>query len=231
MSAETRVLVVDDDFMVAKLHGRYVSAMDGFTVAGVAHNGAEALRAAEQLRPDLVLLDVYLPDMDGIAVLRELRAAEEADPGRPRVDVLFITAARDAEIVRSALRAGALHYLIKPFNQAALQEQLRHVAALRARLDDLGEARQEDVDQIFGTRPPGSRELPKGLATHTADLVEGILREHEDGLSASQCAELGSLSRVSARRYLEFFTETGRAEVRLRYGGTGRPERRYRWVG
>ncbi|NGO80642.1 response regulator, partial [Streptomyces sp. YC504] len=80
--ATTTVLVVDDDFMVAKLHGRYVAAMEGFTVVGVAHNGAEALRAAERLRPDLVLLDVYLPDMDGISVLRELRAAEEKDPSR-----------------------------------------------------------------------------------------------------------------------------------------------------
>lgn len=227
----TRVLVVDDDFMVAKLHSRYVASMDGFTVVGVAHSGAEAVGAVERLRPDLVLLDVYLPDMDGIAVLRELRAAEERDPARQPVDALFITAARDAEIVRAALRAGALHYLIKPFNQAALQEQLRHAASLRARLEGLAEARQEDVDQLFGTRPPGSRELPKGLAAHTAELVEQTLRAHPDGLSASECAEAGALSRVSARRYLEFFVETRRAEVSLRYGGTGRPERRYRWLG
>ncbi|MFH8563568.1 response regulator [Streptomyces sp. NPDC017988] len=227
----TRVLVVDDDFMVAKLHSRYVAAVAGCTVVGAAHTGAEALGAAERLRPDLVLLDVYLPDMDGLAVLRELRAAEERDPGRRPVDALFITAARDAGIVRAALRAGALHYLIKPFNQAALQEQLRHVAAVRARLDGLGQARQEDVDQIFGARPPGSRELPKGLAAHTAELVEQTLREHPGGLSASECAAAGSLSRVSARRYLEFFVDTGRAEVTLRYGGTGRPERRYRWLG
>jgi response regulator of citrate/malate metabolism len=222
---------VDDDFMVAKLHSRYVSATDGFTVVGVAHSGAEALRAAERLRPDLVLLDIYLPDMDGISVLRELRATEERD-GRASVDALFITAARDAGLVRAALRAGALHYLIKPFTQAALQEQLRHVASLRSRFDRLGEARQEDVDQIFGTRPPGSRELPKGLAAHTAELVERILREHPgEDLSASECAEAGSLSRVSARRYLEYFAETGRVEVTLRYGGTGRPERRYRRIG
>ncbi|WP_030778976.1 response regulator [Streptomyces sp. NRRL S-920] len=227
----TRVLVVDDDFMVARLHSRYVGAVDGFTVAGVAHSGSEALGAAERLRPDLVLLDVYLPDMDGIAVLRELRAAEERDPGRQPVDALFITAARDAEVVRAALRAGALHYLIKPFDQAALHEQLRHVAALRARLDGLDEARQEDVDHLFGARPPGSRELPKGLAAHTAELVEQTLRDHPGGLSASECAGAGALSRVSARRYLEFFADTGRAEVTLRYGGTGRPVRRYRWVG
>ncbi|WP_137990273.1 response regulator [Streptomyces vilmorinianum] len=221
----TKVLVVDDDFMVAKLHSRFVSAVEGFSVVGVAHSGGEALSLAERLRPDLVLLDIYLPDMDGISVLRELRGAGLA------VDALFITAARDAGMIRSALRAGALHYLIKPFNQAALQEQLRHVASLRTRLDELDEARQEDVDQIFGARPRGSRELPKGLAAHTAELVDGILRAHPEGLSATECAEAGSLSRVSARRYLEYFAETGRAEITLRYGGTGRPERRYRRLG
>jgi response regulator of citrate/malate metabolism len=226
-----KVLVVDDDFMVAKLHSRFVSTMDGFTVVGVAHNGADALRAAEALRPDVVLLDIYLPDMDGISVLRELRAEEERDTGRAVADALFITAARDAGVIRAALRTGALHYLIKPFNQAALQEQLRHVAALRTRLASLGEARQEDVDHLFGTRPPGSRELPKGLAAHTADLVERTLREHPEGLSATECADAGTLSRVSARRYLEYFADTGRARVTLKYGGAGRPERRYRWIG
>jgi response regulator of citrate/malate metabolism len=229
----TNVLVVDDDFMVAKVHSRCVSAMDGFAVVGVAHSGGDALRAAERLHPDLVLLDVYLPDMDGLDVLRELRAAEALDAGRPTADALFITAARDAGTVRAALRAGALHYLIKPFHQAALREQLRYVASLRTRFDSIavhGQARQEDVDQLFGTRPPGSRELPKGLAAHTAELVERTLRAHPEGLSATECAQGGSLSRVSARRYLEYFTATGRAEVTLRYGGTGRPERRYRWV-
>ncbi|MDF9873291.1 response regulator [Streptomyces sp. NPDC001110] len=230
----TKVLVVDDDFMVAKLHSRYVSAMDGFTVVGVAHTGAEALRAARRLRPDLVLLDIFLPDMDGIQVLRELRAAEEREGDGRSADALFITAARDAGVVRAALRAGAQHYLIKPFHRSALQEQLQHVASLRNRLDALDEARrearQEDVDRIFGTRPPGSRELPKGLAARTAELVERVLRDHPAGLSASECAAAGALSRVSARRYLEYFAETGRAEVSLRYGGTGRPERRYRAV-
>ncbi|MEU2525180.1 MULTISPECIES: response regulator [Streptomyces] len=230
----TKVLVVDDDFMVAKLHSRYVSAVDGFTVVGVAHTGAEALRAARRLRPDLVLLDIFLPDMDGIQVLRELRAAEEREGDGRSADALFITAARDAGVVRAALRAGAQHYLIKPFHRSALQQQLQHVASLRNRLDALDEARrearQEDVDRIFGTRPPGSRELPKGLAARTAELVERVLRDHPAGLSASECAAAGALSRVSARRYLEYFAETGRAEVSLRYGGTGRPERRYRAV-
>src|SRR5690349_7397174 len=70
-----RVLIVDDDFMVAKVHSGYVAKTPGFEVVGVAHTGADAVHAAEELRPDLVLLDIYLPDMDGVTVLRSLRSS------------------------------------------------------------------------------------------------------------------------------------------------------------
>ena len=69
-----RVLVVDDDFMVARIHAGFVERVDGFEVVGVAHSGAEALRmAVATCRPDLLLLDLYLPDMTGLDVLRRLR--------------------------------------------------------------------------------------------------------------------------------------------------------------
>ncbi|MEU0462560.1 response regulator [Amycolatopsis sp. NPDC006131] len=223
-----RVLVVDDDFMVAKVHSGYVSRSPGFTVAGVAHTGAEALRAARELHPDLVLLDIYLPDVDGLSVLRQLRA----DPATQDIDVLIITAARDVETVRGALRGGALHYLIKPFPSSALQAQLEEFATLRRKLHRLAQrstAGQEDVDAVFGARTP--KALPKGLTEQTAELVRQALQAHPDGLSASECAGVTDLSRPSARRYLEHFVAAGRAEVRLRYGGTGRPERQYHWRG
>lgn len=218
------VLVVDDDFMVAKVHSGYVSRTPGFEVVGVAHTGADALRAAKDLRPDLVLLDIYLPDMDGLTVLHELRASQGD------ADVIVISAANDVDTVRRAMRGGVLHYLIKPFSYSALFDQLRHFATLHEKLDRLAVAGQADVDQVFGARPRGASALPKGLTEQTSELVSRALRQHADGLSASECAQLTALSRVSARRYLEHFTESGKAEVTLRYGGTGRPERRYRWI-
>jgi response regulator of citrate/malate metabolism len=218
-----KVLVVDDDFMVAKVHSGYVAKTPGFQVIGVAHTGADALRAAHDLRPDLVLLDIYLPDMDGLAVLRELRSG-------PDTDVIVISAANDVDTVRRAMRGGVLHYLIKPFSYGALFDQLRHFATLHEQLGRLAVAGQADVDQVFGSRPRSSSALPKGLTEQTAELVEKVLRQHPDGLSATECATETELSRVSARRYLEYFTEGGKAEVTLRYGGAGRPERRYRWV-
>lgn len=226
-----RVLVVDDDFMVAKVHSGYVDRIEGCAVVGVAHNGADALAAASRLRPDLVLLDVYLPDMSGLEVLTRLRTGAADDPF-----VLVVTAADDPDTVAAALHGGALHYLVKPFDSAALAAQVHRAARTRRDLDRVRD--QADIDRLFGGGSGGAggpERMPKGLTTPTAELVARTLREHtahgaDADLSATECAEATQLSRVSARRYLEHFVSTGQVTVRLRYGGTGRPERRYRWV-
>ncbi|WP_033337434.1 response regulator [Catenuloplanes japonicus] len=220
-----RVLVVDDDFMVARVHRGFVERVPGFTVAGAAHTGAEALAAVSSLRPDLVLLDIYLPDLSGLEVLRRVR--EGAAP----VDVLAITAARDVATIRTALRGGVVHYLIKPFTFEVLRDRLDRYATAHRRLPADGDVAQDDVDRLFGAMRPAQPVLPKGLTAPTADLVRATLVAAEGDLSASECADRAGLSRVSTRRYLEYFVEAGTAQVRLRYGGTGRPERRFLWTG
>ncbi|NYI03544.1 response regulator [Allostreptomyces psammosilenae] len=220
------VLVVDDDFMVARINRGFVEKVPGFRVVGTVHSGREAVEAAERLRPDLVLLDIYLPDLHGIEVLRAIR--ERA----PEVDVLVITAARESATVLDAMRGGAVHYLIKPFAFDDLRTRLEHFRDVRGSLGEAA-ARQADVDRVFGTpaAPPVARGLPKGLSAETAELVRGALRAADRGLSAAECAAELGVSRVSARRYLEHFASRGQAVVRLRYGTTGRPERRYHWQG
>jgi response regulator of citrate/malate metabolism len=221
-----RVLVVDDDFMVARVHSGYVARTPGFTVVGTAHTGRAALTAVAEQRPDLVLLDLYLPDMSGLEVLRELRS------GAYPVDVLVITAARDAATVRGALRGGAVHYLIKPFTAAVLAERLAHYADDRRRLTAIGgEVRQDEVDRLFGGGRQAVPPLPKGLSVATCTLVADALKKNGGDLSAAETAALTGLSRVSARRYLEYLCASGQAELRPRYGTAGRPEHRYRWTG
>jgi response regulator of citrate/malate metabolism len=217
---ERRVLVVDDDFMVASIHIRFVERIPGFEVVGTAATGRAALDEIERLKPDLVLLDVHLPDITGIEVLRTLRAAGN------QVGVLMVTAAREVDTVRAAAAGGAAHYVVKPFEFDDLRVRME---AWRTAQDALTEdtAAQDDIDAVFTpvvTGPP--KTLPKGLSAPTA---ESVLEVPESGaeVSASECAERVGISRVSARRYLEHFVETGRATVRLQYGG-GRPERRYR---
>ena len=220
-----RTLIVDDDFMVAKVHAGFVAALDGFEVVGTASTGADALAAVPRLRPDLVLLDVYLPDMTGLQVLRRLRA-----DGAP-VDVVVISAARDVDSIRSALHGGVLHYLVKPFDRRTFESRLREYAAVRAELAALGQARQADVDRVFAGARGGGRPVPttpKGIAPETLELVRQVLGAADaDGLSATECSERTGLARVSARRYLEQLVAQGEADVRQRYGTAGRPERRF----
>lgn len=229
-----RVLVIDDDFMVAKVHTAFVERTAGFTVVGQAHTGADALQQIASLRPDLVLLDIYLPDMTGLDVLQRLRAG-----GGPSadVDVLVVSAAKDVDSVKQALRGGVVSYLIKPFHYAALEARLQQHLELRRRLTQLGgpgekEDHQDEVDRIFGATAStrqATGSLPKGVSADTVSLVSRVVRDAGDqGLSASECAELTGLSRVSARRYLEHLTTVREAEVWSRYGGAGRPERRFR---
>lgn len=223
---ERTVLVVDDDFMVASIHVRFVERVPGFRVVGTAATGATALSEVERLQPDLVLLDVHLPDMTGIEVLRRLRADGQD------VGVVMVTAAREAETVRAAAAGGAAHYLVKPFEFDDLRVRLEAWREATSVLDaeDDGRVEQDDIDAVFapGISSP-TRELPKGLSVPTAEAVHAVLLEQGE-VSASECAERVGVSRVSARRYLEHFVETGRAVVRLNYGGSGRPERRYRAV-
>ena len=217
------VLIVDDDFMVAKIHKGFVERTPGFEVVGVAHTGAQALAEADRLQPDLVLLDVYLPDTTGLELLQELREAV------PELDVLVISAAREADTVRRALRGGIVHYLMKPFSYDDLRERLEHYQQAYVGLDSSSdETAQADVDRVFGVGRADER-LPKGFSAETLRLVEETLRQDEGDLSAAETAAALGVSRVSARRYLEHLADSGKAEVRLRYGEVGRPERRYAW--
>jgi response regulator of citrate/malate metabolism len=208
-----------------------VERTPGFEVAGVARTGQEALELAGSLDPDLVLLDVHLPDISGLEVLERLRRA-----GR-HVPVLIVTAERGAPAVSAALHGGAMQYLVKPFEYDDLAERLRSVADSISRLAASTErglepatVDQATIDRVFRTERRGSPEpaaLPKGFSPETADLVLEALHDHDE-ISASETAEALGLSRVTARRYLEHFVDIGQAQVRLQYGVTGRPERRYR---
>ena len=220
--AEVSVLVVDDDFMVARIHTQFVERTPGFRVVGVASSGQAALDDVARLRPDLVLLDVHLPDMTGIDVLRTLRA------GGDDVGVLVVTAAREADTVRAAASGGAVHYLVKPFDYDDLRVRLESFRTAHLALSGSAAPGQEDIDAVFGAATPvAAAALPKGLSPETAESVEVALAGAGE-LSAAECAEAVGISRVSARRYLEHFVARGSAVVRLQYGGAGRPERRYR---
>lgn len=218
------VLIVDDDVRVAVNHQKFVDRVDGFTVVGLAHTAEQAMGLVTELQPELVLLDIYLPDDSGVRLLQRLRGGAHA------IDVIVITAARDTETVQASMQAGAVQYLLKPFPFSALRDRLERYAAAKNKLASVTEAEQSDVDHVFGLlRSEAQSSLPKGLSQATAQLVTDTLRTAGSDLSAAEVAERAGLARVSARRYLDHLATTGKVEVRMKYGSAGRPQHRYAW--
>ncbi|MBJ7471582.1 MAG: response regulator [Solirubrobacteraceae bacterium] len=219
-----RVLIVEDDALVAEVHSSYVERVDGFAVVGVAHRATEALALLAERQVDLVLLDFHLPDAKGLDLLRTIRARSV----RP-IDVIAVTAARDQESVRSAIATGVSQYLVKPFAFATFADKLERYARYRSEVERAGEADQASVDALLGTLrgPTPSAALPKGLNATTLEAVRGAVRESPTAQTASEVAGVCGLSRVTARRYLEHLVVEGDAVLSMRYGRTGRPEHLY----
>jgi response regulator of citrate/malate metabolism len=228
-----RVLVVEDEPLTAEAHAAYVGRVPGYEVAGIARTGAEAVRLLRDARGadglivgiDLILLDVNLPDTTGIELCRSLRAAGI------EIDVIAVTAVRDAAVVRSAVSLGIVQYLIKPFAFAAFAEKLGAYRDYRARVGSAVVTDQQEVDASFAAlRTSSGGDLPKGLTRETLDRVRSAVRDAPAGagVSAAELATRLDLSRVTARRYLEHLADTGAVERANRYGTPGRPEVEYR---
>jgi len=209
-----RVLVVDDDFRVAGLHRDAVSARAGFVALEPARTIGEARAAIAAHAPDLVLADVYLPDGDGIDLVRSLE-----------IDAFVLSAATDAATVRRAFAAGALAYLVKPFDTRVLAERLERYARYRNLLTSTRPLSQDDIDRAASLMR-GEREGPSLARSATEQTVLAALAGDE--ASATEVAERIGVSRATAQRHLTALAERGLVQVSLRYGSTGRPEHRFR---
>jgi response regulator of citrate/malate metabolism len=218
-------LIVEDDFRVARLHAEVVAGLEGFTVVATVHSASAALDAVRRRAPQLVLLDLYLPDASGLEVLRRVRALPEPP------DVIVLSAAREMHSVRSAMQRGALHYLIKPFDFDDLRQRLTAYAELDAARSAERETHQQEVDRLFDLiRRPGNATavaLPKGHSPATAQLVLEALEAAGGPVSASDVSQRVGISRATAQRYLTSLADAGKVRLNLRYGTAGRPEHRY----
>ncbi len=217
-----RALIVDDDFRVASIHASYVEQVGGFDVIGQAYSGQATLDAVATSRPDVVLLDLYLPDIHGLDVLRRLRVSSTTP-----LDVIVITAANDTASVRAAMQAGALHYLLKPFGFPTLRDKLRSYQGMRSELVSRPQTDQSRIDKAYGVLRSPCAVGSHANVSPTLDAVENTLAKADNALSASDVAAMTGMSRATAQRYLTQLLSLGRATIALRYGTSGRPEHRY----
>lgn len=219
-----RTLVVDDDFRVADINAEFVARTPGFEVVGRAHTAAAAFEAVVDLGPELVLLDLYLPDEFGLDLLRRMRGVSTPPY------VIVITAAKDVATVQQAMRLGVIHYLVKPFSSDRLREHLLAYRQARDRIGRLDEASQEDVDRLYSLMrsSPGPRSGPRpDHSDPTIDSVLAALRASPEPLSASEVATRVGLSRPTAQRCLTKLWERQQVVRRMQYGATGRPTHLY----
>jgi response regulator of citrate/malate metabolism len=235
--SDIRVLVVEDEPVASAAHAAYVGRLEGFILAGTAPDGQSALRLLSEFQAsgnpvELVLLDMNLPDLHGLDIARRMRAAGLL------ADIIAITAVRELAIVRSAVAIGVVQYLIKPFTFATFADKLSSYRLFRQQLASPGPgsakagASQSDVDQAFASlRAPSEMPLPKGLSVSTLESVQEFMRGRSDAVSATEVMDALGMSRVTARRYLEYLADAGTASRSPRYGTPGRPENEYRWSG
>lgn len=219
-----KVIMVEDDPMVLEVNKGFLSRLPTFQLADIAINGYDALHSIEKNEPDLVLLDMYLPDISGLDVLAEMRKQ-----GIP-ADVIMITAARDAKTVHQVFRLGAVDYLVKPFRFARFRQALEKYEKMWRRFMASSTMRQEDIDSlrdVAATQGERGAPLPKGLSDITLKQVTMALFEQTEPVTAERLARHLGMSRVTVRRYLDYLVQMQKAKLHAEYGSVGRPKHYY----
>ncbi|MCI4127991.1 response regulator [Bacillus haynesii] len=228
-----QVFIVEDDIRNADIHQKLISKIEGFSVIGIAENFQDAKDLLPDVKPDLVLLDIFLPDGSGMELLWLIRQKLR------HTDVMMITAAKEVEYVEQAIRAGAVDYLIKPIMFSRLKETLLNYRSYRLKVNEMSSIDQTDVDSLMSKRRSIMKEkqtaeadYPKGIDGLTLKKVAGVLNksENSDGITAENLGRTIGVSRTTARRYLEFLAAEKHVKTELYYGTVGRPERRYKPV-
>lgn len=221
MSSKIKIVIVEDDIGIAEIHRRNLDKIDYVEVIGIAANKEEATTLFDVLNPDLVLLDIYLPDGNGLDILRELRQKESSP------DVILITADRDVNTLQEAMRGGVVDYLLKPVIFSRLEDSINKYLSQKEQFINRVDIDQTMVDAMLHstTTTPVAR-LPKGIDGVTLEKVRQLF-VNEKQLTADQAGELIGVSRTTARRYLEYLISSGELSADLSYGSVGRPERTY----
>lgn len=214
-----KVLIVEDDPMVAMINEQFVSRHKDFTVLYKCSDGKSALEYLEDNDADLIILDVFMPYMDGFETLRQIRKKQIS------VDVIMVTAANEREQLKEGLHLGVVDYLVKPFTFERFKVALDKFIAQTEALKDLDKVNQKNIDFLIDKSRKTTNELyPKGIQEKTLQTIIEQLKENKSKwLTGDEIAEKVGLTGVTVRRYMTHLAETGIVIADMNYGTGGRP--------
>ncbi|KRF51043.1 two-component system response regulator [Bacillus sp. Soil745] len=223
------VLIVEDDLRIAEIQKLFIEKLEGFQTIGIASSYDEAKSFIEIMQPDLLLLDMYFPDMNGLEILKEIKQQSK------QMDVIMITAAKEIEKVQEAIKIGIFDYIIKPVAFERFKQSLRRYQEYHIKLSELEKGNfpvtQQQVDKLLRKdmkeKEREQASLPKGIDRMTLEKVMVVLGKSSPGLTAEIVAKEIGVSRTTARRYLEHLMSEEKIDADLTYGTVGRPERVY----
>ncbi len=225
-------IIIEDQPDVAQFLAQYLIASGRYSIMGMAHDMDTGRSLLASVEPDLILLDVYFPNGNGLDLLSELRTQSI------KSDIMLLTAAREVHILERAMQLGICDFLVKPILIPRLEQALSNFESRQQQLADVSELTQSVVDTVLkptsansgtnsGTK--GTPRLPKGVDSLTLEKIRTVFRsDNQQSLTAQKVGDVVGVSRSTARRYLEFLLESGELCVDHTYGTIGRPERCYR---
>lgn len=222
------VLIVEDNLKISKAHKIYVEKVSGYTVIGIANSIKDAEQLIEVLQPQLILLDIYFPESNGMVLLDIIRSKHAS------IDVILITAAKEVDILHNALRGGVFDYMIKPVFFERFEESLINYRLHSEKLSHILNVSQDKADQFFQVHQDyrglsSNIDLPKGIDPLTLQEVTQVFDSNKSlELNSQEVGKMIGVSRTTARKYLEYLISTGFLDISLEYGTIGRPERRYK---
>lgn len=217
-----KVIIVEDDPMVKMITEKFVSSTGEFTVEASFGDGEEAYDYISKGNGDLLILDMYLPGMNGLTLLKNLRENEIW------IETIFVTAASNLEEIEKASQLGALDYLIKPFSFSRLRSAFKKYLDKKETTYGKECLTQEDVDKIFMSDNKNVT-TSKGIHESTLNKIVCILEEDRTKeWSTKEVALKVDSSVVTVKKYLDYLTETGKVESTLHYKSVGRPQYRYK---
>jgi DNA-binding NarL/FixJ family response regulator len=187
-----RVLIADDQALVRDGFGMILDAQPDIEVVGQASDGREAVELSRQLKPDVVLMDIRMPEVDGVEATRRLKA----DPESPRI--LMLTTFDQNEYVYDAMKAGASGFLLKDVRRDELVNAVRSVAAGDALL--ASSLTRRFIEDFVRRPPPGA--APAGALAELTDREAEVVRLVARGLSNAEIAERMVVSEATVKTHV-----------------------------